>query len=92
MEKPDETTARAYVDSGEYGWNSGMFCFSAEAYLSALQQHAPEISECVENCWDAMESGAQPMEIPLDLFSACPSESIDYAVMEKADQLRGRRR
>jgi mannose-1-phosphate guanylyltransferase/mannose-6-phosphate isomerase len=85
VEKPDEATARTYVDSGEYGWNSGMFCFSAEAYLSALRQHAVEISDCVQDCWDAMEPGAQPMEIPLDLFSTCPSVSIDYAVMEKAD-------
>jgi len=84
VEKPDENTARNYVESGEYGWNSGMFCFSAGAYLEALSQFAPEIAECTQACWDGMDDTRQPMEIPLDLFSQCPSNSIDYAVMEKA--------
>lgn len=84
VEKPDEATACAYVESGEYGWNSGMFCFEAGAFLDALAQHAPEIAESTRNCWEAMNVGEQPMEIPLELFSACPSDSIDYAVMEKA--------
>ena len=84
VEKPDEATAGAYVESGEYGWNSGMFCFGAGAYLDALTRHAPEIAECTRNCWESMDAGEQPMEIPLELFSTCPSVSIDYAVMEKA--------
>ncbi len=84
VEKPDENTARGYLESGEYGWNSGMFCFSAGAYLEALSLFAPEIAECTRACWDGMDVTQQPMEIPLDLFSQCPSNSIDYAVMEKA--------
>ena len=84
VEKPDENTAQSYVESGEYGWNSGMFCFSAGAYLEALSQFAPEIAEATRACWDGMDCTRQPMEIPLDLFSQCPSNSIDYAVMEKA--------
>lgn len=84
VEKPDEVTANAYVESGEYGWNSGMFCFSAGAYLAALDQYAPEIAACTRSCWDAMDALEQPMEIPLELFGECPSVSIDYAVMEKA--------
>ncbi|MFC1696662.1 cupin domain-containing protein, partial [Pseudomonadota bacterium] len=72
------------VESGEYGWNSGMFCFGAGTYLDALTRHAPEIAECTRNCWESMDAGEQPMEIPLELFSTCPSVSIDYAVMEKA--------
>ena len=84
VEKPDENTARAYVESGEYGWNSGMFCFSVGAYLSALDQFAPQIADCARACWQEMDKTQQPMEIPLDLFSQCPSNSIDYAVMEKA--------
>jgi mannose-1-phosphate guanylyltransferase/mannose-6-phosphate isomerase len=84
VEKPDADTALRYVESGEYGWNSGMFCFGAGAYLEALDQFAPEIAKCTRACWEAMDSGRQPMEIPHDLFSACPSNSIDYAVMEKA--------
>lgn len=84
VEKPDENTARSYVESGEYGWNSGMFCFSAGAYLKALSQFAPEIAAATRACWDGMDTTRQPMEIPPDLFSQCPSNSIDYAVMEKA--------
>jgi mannose-1-phosphate guanylyltransferase/mannose-6-phosphate isomerase len=61
-----------------------MFCFSAGAYLKALSQFAPEIAEATRACWEEMDATQQPMEIPLDLFSQCPSNSIDYAVMEKA--------
>ncbi len=85
VEKPDEETARGYVKSGEYDWNSGMFCFGAGAYLDALEKHAPEIAACTRACWDQMDTGNRPLEIPQDLFSQCPSVSIDYAVMEKAE-------
>jgi len=84
VEKPDESTARNYVESGEYGWNSGMFCFGAGAYLEALNQFAPGIAQSTRRCWEGMDASVQPMEIPLELFSECPSDSIDYAVMEKA--------
>jgi mannose-1-phosphate guanylyltransferase/mannose-6-phosphate isomerase len=85
VEKPDDETAQAYVDSGDYDWNSGMFCFGAGAFLDALLQHAPEVAEQAQACWAAMDGGQNPMEIPLDRFLECPSISIDYAVMEKAD-------
>jgi mannose-1-phosphate guanylyltransferase/mannose-6-phosphate isomerase len=85
VEKPDENTAREYLESGQYGWNSGMFCFGAGAYLDALEQNAPEIHKAARSCWAAIDLGQEPMEIPGDLFSECPSDSIDYAVMERAD-------
>lgn len=84
VEKPDEDTAREYVESGQYGWNSGMFCFAAGTFLEAITEFAPDIASSVRSCWDGMDATQQPMEIPLDLFSACPSNSIDYAVMERA--------
>jgi mannose-1-phosphate guanylyltransferase/mannose-6-phosphate isomerase len=84
VEKPDEETAVAYVQSGEYEWNSGMFCFGAAAYLEALNAHAPEIAAGAQACWNSMDHTQRPLEIPPDLFSACPANSIDYAVMEKA--------
>ena len=84
VEKPDVETAVDYVRSGEYEWNSGMFCFGAAAYLEALRTHAPEIAAAARACWDGMEREQRPLEIPLDLFGACPANSIDYAVMEKA--------
>jgi mannose-1-phosphate guanylyltransferase/mannose-6-phosphate isomerase len=84
VEKPDADTAAEYVRSGEYDWNSGMFCFGAAAYLEALNAHAAEIAEAARSCWRNMDQEQRPLEIPLDLFEACPGDSIDYAVMEKA--------
>jgi len=84
VEKPDEETAVDYVNSGEYEWNSGMFCFAAGAFLDALQAHAPDIAAAMQDCWEGMDHAQRPLEIPLDLFRACPANSIDYAVMEKA--------
>ena len=84
VEKPSHATAVGYCESGEYDWNSGMFCFSAGSFLSALEEHAPEVFATVSACWRGMEQGKSPLEIPQELFERCPSISIDYAVMEKA--------
>ncbi len=84
VEKPDQATALAYLESGEYGWNSGMFCFAAGVYLDAVDAFASEIADSARVCWKSIDPDEQPMEIPLDLFSQCPSVSVDYAVMEKA--------
>lgn len=85
VEKPDLATAKDYLASGEYDWNSGMFCFTAGAYLDALQRFAPEVAEAAETCFGMMDPGAVTLEIPREPFSRSPSISIDYAVMEKAD-------
>ncbi len=84
VEKPNAATALAYVASGEYEWNSGMFAFTAQAYLQALKEHAPDVHAAALQCWKAMDPSIQPLEIPQALFDQCPSISIDYAVMEKA--------
>ena len=85
VEKPDLETAQGYLDSGEYDWNSGMFCFTAETFLAALERHAPEVLERARDCFEAMDSSVSPLEIPRESFALCPSISVDYAVMEKAD-------
>ncbi len=85
VEKPDMETAKAYLASGEYHWNSGMFCFRADTLLNAVQSHAPEVMQAVDQCWNGMDAADDPMEIPAELFADCPGISIDYAVMEKAD-------
>jgi len=85
VEKPDELTAKKYLDSGAYDWNSGMFCFSVGHYLSALNRFAPQIFKAARTCWQAIDRENLAMEIPADLFADCPADSIDYAVMEKAD-------
>lgn len=85
VEKPDMKTAQAYLQSGDYDWNSGMFCFQAGAFLTALKKLAPEVHGAIQACWKGIDLFRQPLEIPLELFEQCPSISVDYAVMEKAE-------
>jgi len=83
VEKPDLDTARRYVASGRFLWNSGMFVFGAERFLDELQRFRPEI---VVSARAALQSGALDLDfLRLDsaAFAACPSDSIDYAVMER---------
>jgi mannose-1-phosphate guanylyltransferase / mannose-6-phosphate isomerase len=85
VEKPDSETARQYLDSGQYCWNSGMFLFRASTMIAQLAQHAPEI---LAACRKAIDKGGVDLDFfRLDpaAFGACPSDSIDYAVMEKTD-------
>ena len=84
VEKPDELTARRYLDSGAYFWNSGMFCFQARAVLDALREHAPEVLDAAARVWDATDGSGPVVELPGAPFKDCPSISIDYAVMERA--------
>jgi len=85
VEKPNEATAMKYLDSGEYHWNSGMFCFRASTFLESLKQNAPDVFQAVDRVWQATDKSQSPIEFPADLFSECPSISVDYAVMERAD-------
>lgn len=85
VEKPDLETAKKYLASGDYHWNSGMFCFQAGTVLQALGTHSPQIYDAVSRVWDAMDKSHSPLEIPAELFKECPSISIDYAVMERAE-------
>jgi mannose-1-phosphate guanylyltransferase/mannose-6-phosphate isomerase len=82
VEKPDLATAEAFVADGGYYWNSGMFMFAAEQYLAELAKFAPGIAEAAEK---AVGTGYRDLDFcRLDetAFSSCPSDSIDYAVME----------
>jgi mannose-1-phosphate guanylyltransferase len=83
VEKPDAPTAQAYLDSGRYLWNSGMFVFSVKNYLDELAIHAPDI---LEACLAATQAGSQDIDfirVGQTEFASCRDESIDYAVMEK---------
>ena len=87
VEKPNESTARSFLDAGNFLWNSGMFLLDAQAYLDELTRHAPAM---VNACKGACEKSAQDLDFTrLDKleFEACPSDSIDYAVMEKSDRV-----
>lgn len=85
VEKPDLATAQSYLDAGDYYWNSGMFLFRADHYLAELEKYAPDIyaSCCLAHA--QLKTGDDFVSIPAEEFSACRSESIDYAVMEKTD-------
>ncbi len=83
VEKPDEDAARQYVESEQYLWNSGMFLMKASTWLHAVDQFNPEM---LEQCQSAYDNGTADLDfyrVDGDSFSACPSDSIDYAVMEK---------
>ncbi|MER3479645.1 MAG: mannose-1-phosphate guanylyltransferase/mannose-6-phosphate isomerase [Meiothermus sp.] len=86
VEKPDAERAKAYLEGGGFLWNAGIFCFSAGAYLEALQTYAPQVYEAAVQCWQA-----SPREVPQYLdtktFSAVPNISVDYAVMERAERV-----
>jgi mannose-1-phosphate guanylyltransferase/mannose-6-phosphate isomerase len=81
-EKPDETMAKAYVASGDYLWNSGMYLFLASRYLDELRLHAPDIAVSAEKAHAASTHQGGRISLDVDEFSACRSDSIDYAVME----------
>ena len=83
VEKPDRRTAEAYLESGHHVWNGGIFLMRADRYLAALAAHAPEIAAAAAAAFaDASAEGAL-VRPGCDAFRACPSDSIDYAVMEK---------
>ena len=84
VEKPDAETARRYYEGGQYLWNAGMFCFRADAILQAMSEQAGHILAAVQASWHASETGNDPIELDMLSFKAVPSDSIDYAVMERA--------
>ncbi len=85
VEKPDAATARNYLSSGGYFWNSGMFLFRATRYLQELQRHRPDILAATRKACDAARRDGDFIRLDRDAFAACPADSIDYAVMEKTD-------
>jgi mannose-1-phosphate guanylyltransferase/mannose-6-phosphate isomerase len=85
VEKPDVDTARDYLASGGYLWNSGMFLLRAQSYLDELAKHAPGIRSCCQQAMDAATVDMIFVRPDAALFEQCPSDSIDYAVMEKTD-------
>ena len=86
VEKPDLATAQTYVDSGEYQWNSGMFLFQADSYLEELNSHHPAMANACSQAYEQAYEDLDFLRIKKEDFAACPSDSIDYAVMEKTDR------
>ncbi len=83
VEKPNLSTAEQYVASGEYFWNSGMFLFKASRYLKELEALQPAILSACRNALDKAARDNDFIRLDAEAFAASPSDSIDYAVMEK---------
>ena len=83
VEKPNLETAESYLLSGDYLWNSGMFMFKASRYLEELKKFHPDIYNICEQSFKSIDNGVDYLRLSAEIFSKCPSESIDYAVMEK---------
>ena len=83
VEKPDLATAERYVADGSYYWNSGMFVVRASVWLKALDHFRPDIAAATRAAWAARSHDASFIRPGTELFGAIPSESVDYAVIEK---------
>ena len=89
VEKPDASTAQRYVKSGDYLWNAGIFMMRASVWLGELAKlHSDMLTAC-RAAFEARSQDRDFVRIGADEFSACPADSIDYAVMEKLPQGRG---
>lgn len=87
VEKPDLQTAQEYLATGRYYWNSGMFCFTADAIVAAFDQHAPEVLRAARRALDSSQMADKAVQFDLHVFGLQPDISIDYAVMERADNV-----
>jgi len=84
-EKPSAQVAQDYLDSENYFWNSGMFLFRSSRYLEELQNFRPDILEACKASILDIKADLDFLRVNKERFSECPSDSIDYAVMEKTD-------
>ncbi len=86
VEKPDGPTAERYLDTGEFLWNSGIFVFRADAILAAFVQHMPELARSLAKVARAIGRPGYRSTVARE-FRKLPSQSIDYGVMERADNI-----
>ena len=86
MEKPDEETAKKYIKSGDYLWNSGMFIWKASTILSYMEWLLPDVYHCLSEIGDAMGTEKEQETIE-KIYPLIPKISIDYGIMEKADNV-----
>lgn len=83
VEKPPLAKAKEFLAAGNYFWNSGMFLFRASTYLAALAVHAPAILSACRQALVGAQRDLDFVRLDASAFAACPSDSVDYAVMEK---------
>jgi mannose-1-phosphate guanylyltransferase / mannose-6-phosphate isomerase len=87
VEKPDLKTAEAYLEQGSYLWNSGMFMFQAHTFIDELTTHSPNIVTSVNNAVNNAVQDLDFIRLEKQAFESSPSDSIDYALMEKSDNV-----
>ena len=90
VEKPDFERAKTFIASGNYLWNSGMFCFRADAILKGIERYAPEIHQKAQESWRLSRGGVDQSAINIEdaVFPKVTAVSIDYAVMERAENVK----
>jgi mannose-1-phosphate guanylyltransferase/mannose-6-phosphate isomerase len=87
VEKPDLKTAESYLEQGNYLWNSGMFMFKAATLIDELTTHSPEIVTSVNDAVNNAEQDLDFIRLDKQAFESSPSDSIDYALMEKSNNV-----
>ena len=87
VEKPPRDAAEAMLAAGDYAWNGGIFLFRADVYLGALATHQPAMLSACQSAIEAARHEDTRIYPDAGAFAAAPSDSIDYAVMEKADHV-----
>lgn len=86
IEKPNVKDAESYAIDEHFFWNSGMFVFSVDIYLSELTRFAPQMVSVCNEAFASLEQTDDFQRIPAQIFEACPTGSIDYTIMEKTDR------
>ena len=87
VEKPDLKTAEVYLEQGSYLWNSGMFMFQAHTFIDELTTHSPNIVTSVNNAVNNAVQDLDFIRLEKQAFESSPSDSIDYALMEKSNNV-----
>ncbi|MFC5610022.1 mannose-1-phosphate guanylyltransferase/mannose-6-phosphate isomerase [Variovorax soli] len=87
VEKPDLRTAQSFLATGRYYWNSGMFAFTAKAILAALERFAPDVLKAARHAMDSAKTQGENIHFDAHSFGLQPDISIDYAVLERADNV-----
>lgn len=86
-EKPDLATAKTYLESGKYFWNSGIFMVQAGSCLESFRRHQPELSKAATSCWEGRKQNADEDILAKPDLETIKAISVDYAIMEKEDRI-----
>src|SRR6202012_2947100 len=86
VEKPDLETAKGYLERGRHLWNAGLFLFSPRVLIAEMERLKPDVASSVRQAMPQPRANQGVIELEAEAFAACPSISLDYAVMEHTDK------